>query len=230
MPSSSEKLSHFYKSDKWQKFRQLRIAQNIDHNNGILVCDHCHKLIHAERDCEVHHIKHLTEENVGDGSISLSVENTQCVHHQCHNSIHKRYNGQTVEKQVFLVYGPPFAGKESYVQAHASPTDLVVSMDRIQGMISSQGIPSKALNRVAFQIRSTLFDCIRRRIGQWDTAWIIQTAPSRQKRVEMCREFKAEPIYIESTLESCLRRRQEQGMSSEYDTFIRSWFKDYKPD
>ncbi len=230
MPSSSEKLSHFYKSDKWQKFRQLRIAKNINENHGVLVCEHCHKPIQTERDCEVHHVEHLTEENVDNGELSLSVENTMCVHHKCHNQLHRRYNGQKAEKQVFLVYGPPFAGKESYVQAHASPTDLVVSMDRIQGMISSQGIPSKSLDKIAFQVRSTLFDCIRRRIGQWDTAWIIQTAPSRQKRVEMCREFKAEPIYIESTLESCLRRRQEQGMSSEYDTFIRSWFKDYKPD
>lgn len=230
MPSSSEKLSHFYKSDKWQKFRQLRIAKNIDQNHGVLVCEHCHKPIQTERDCEVHHIKHLTEDNVTDGELSLSVENTMCVHHQCHNQIHRRYNGQKAEKQVFLVYGPPFAGKEMYVQAHASSTDLVVSMDRIQSAISSQGIPAKSLEKIAFQVRSTLFDCIRRRIGQWDTTWIIQTAPSRQKRVEMCREFKAEPIFVEATQEECLQRRQDLGMSSEYDGYIMKWFKDYKPD
>lgn len=42
---------------------------------------------------EVHHIIHLTPENVTDPSISLNQDNLLLLCNECHNNIHSRFEG-----------------------------------------------------------------------------------------------------------------------------------------
>lgn len=51
---------------------------------------------------EVHHIIHLTEENINDQTITLNPENLQCLCKQCHFNEHKedKYNGLLKSKGI----------------------------------------------------------------------------------------------------------------------------------
>ena len=222
------KKEAFYTSDQWRKFRLIRIDENIRDHDGVLTCEYCKQPINDASKCHIHHKIELNEDNVCDPLIALSSENTMCLHHECHNIIHSRYTGTPNMRKVYLVYGAPCSEKEEYVDQHAKQGDLIVSIDRITKAIAGQGIPSHMIDPVIFKIRSALLDCIRRRIGTWSTAWIIEGAPSRAKRAELCRVYHAEPVYIESTQEDCLQRRKESHLPEKMDEYIIKWFEEFK--
>ena len=217
------KRDAFYKSDKWRIFRQIRIDENLQQNGGVLTCEYCHKPISDQSKCHIHHKIELTDENVIDPTISLSSDNTMVLHHECHNAIHHRYTGTLSQKlrKVFLVYGPPCAGKDAYVRDHAEKGDIILSMDRLSQAVGQ-------CDPVLFKMRAVLFDCIKRRVGNWQTAWIVESAPSRAKREELCRVYGAEHVYIEATEAECLQRRKDEKRPEKLDEYIREWFERYR--
>lgn len=222
------KKEAFYTSDQWRKFRLIRMDENIKYHDGVLTCEYCNHPITDVSKCHIHHKIELNEDNVDDPLIALSSENTMCLHHECHNIIHSRYTGTTNMRKVYLVYGAPCSLKEDYVDQHAKQGDLIVSIDRITEAIAGQGIPSHLIDSVIFKVRSTLLDCIRRRIGTWSTAWIVEGTPSRAKREEISRVYRADQVYIESTQDECLQRRKEKHLPDTIDEYIIKWFNEFK--
>ena len=75
-------------------------------------------------------------------------------------------------RQVFLVAGPPCAGKSTYVASHARPGDLVLDQD--------------ALGR-------TRYDQLIRRVATMTdgTAWVIRSAPGQRARDAFARRVGA---------------------------------------
>ncbi|WP_031684035.1 HNH endonuclease, partial [Mycobacterium tuberculosis] len=102
-------LQAFYASDVWRDFRMRLIGERG------LRCEHCGKLVTQSRKLTAHHKIELTPDNVHDATISLNPDNVILVHHSCHNEIHKRFGGAQ-KRSVYLVYGPPLAGKTSFVR------------------------------------------------------------------------------------------------------------------
>lgn len=76
MPAPSKKRDKFYHSTAWKKCRQAKVQQA----RGI--CERCGKA-----GWEVHHIKPLTDENIDDPNISLSLENLMLLCTVCHNKM-----------------------------------------------------------------------------------------------------------------------------------------------
>ncbi|MBQ0112445.1 MAG: HNH endonuclease [Bacteroidales bacterium] len=81
----------FYNSIEWQRVREYVMAR--DHHT----CVKCGAV--AE---EVHHIIHLTKENIGDTSITLNADNLICLCKDCHFKEHKedKYNGTLKAKGI----------------------------------------------------------------------------------------------------------------------------------
>ena len=84
MRKYSDVLRKFYRSDRWKKARQIKIASA----NGL--CERCGAV-----GTEVHHIVHLTPENVGDPNISLNQDNLMLLCNKCHNEVHGRFEGKS---------------------------------------------------------------------------------------------------------------------------------------
>lgn len=75
-----KKLERFYKSNKWHLARDIEIASR----NGL--CESCGKSGN-----ELHHIVHLTINNVDDSNISLNQSNLKLLCTDCHNKDHHRF-------------------------------------------------------------------------------------------------------------------------------------------
>ncbi|MTK74006.1 HNH endonuclease, partial [Turicibacter sanguinis] len=131
-------LDSFYKSDKWIKFRLAYIGE---HNP---ICADCQKFIIESKGLHLHHIEELTLENVNDANVSLNPDNIVILCHDCHNKRHQRFgygygNRKTKwDKGVYLVYGPPFAGKKTFVKEQMQPGDLVIELDLLYQALSLQ--------------------------------------------------------------------------------------------
>lgn len=76
-------IQRFYRSDTWKIARAIKIA------NACGVCEECGAI-----GTEVHHIVHLTPENVTDPSVATNQENLKLLCNECHNKAHGRFEGR----------------------------------------------------------------------------------------------------------------------------------------
>lgn len=227
-----KELQAFYTSTQWQRFRDRYIAERAVKDNG-WTCDMCGQTIDNAEDITLHHKVELTPDNVNDVMISLNPDNIQQVHRACHNKHHKHAGPRG--RAVYIVYGPPLAGKSSYVRDRAWRGDLIVDMDSLfQGVsgLNRYDKPDALLANVK-AIRSTLIDNIKTRYGRWDNAWIIGGYPEKYHRDKLARDLGAELIYIEMTKEECLARlKSDPGRKDRYNEwagYIEKWFKSFRP-
>lgn len=225
MPNYSV-LHSFYTSKRWRDFRKVIISERKP------ICETCGKLISNPLDCEIDHYPiELTVDNVHDVTISLNPDNVRVSCHDCHDKRHNRFG--KISRGVHIIYGPPLAGKKTYVLANMMRGDIVVDMDRLYAAVSLMDIYDKpdSLKRNVFALRDTLIDNIKTRTGKWQSAWIIGGYPEKYRREQLADELGAELIYIEASREECIERlaadehRKERYI--EWEGYIDRWFEQY---
>ena len=78
-------INRFYRSDAWKLARSIKFASV----SGL--CEKCGAV--GE---EVHHVIHLTPENVSDVSISIAQDNLELLCKDCHNKVHGRFSKDVI--------------------------------------------------------------------------------------------------------------------------------------
>lgn len=224
-------LETFYKSKEWEAFRQVIIAERT-RPDGYIYDEETGRPILRPYDLILHHKKFLTEDNVNDATVAFNPDNIEVVSHRTHNRLHDRLG--MARREVFLVYGPPLAGKTSWVSESKGSGDLVLDLDNIWQSIT--GLPRydkpPKLRAVAFRLRDDLLDIIKHRFGKWSKAYIIGGYPNTGERERLTQELGAVPIYIEASQEECLRRLEsvDDGRNKdEWRGYITEWFARYTP-
>lgn len=96
--AKNDAIRKFYKSDRWKVARAIKIASV----NGL--CEECGRVGN-----EVHHIIHLTPDNVSDPTISVNQDNLKLLCNECHNKVHGRFQGRA--KYFFDEEGNIFPNK-----------------------------------------------------------------------------------------------------------------------
>lgn len=225
------KLNDFYRGKEWVLFRQQLIFERIN-EEGVLVCAYCGKPIINKYECIGHHKEPLTQKNVNDAAISLNPELVDLVHISCHNKVHEKLGHK--EKHVYLVYGPPLAGKTTFVKGVAERGDLTIDMDSIWECIS--GFPRydkpSRLTGIAFAVRDCLIEQVKYRNGNWCNAYVIGGYPLQGERERLCRSLDAKEIFIGCTQEECLLRLEKSGNGrdrTEWKEYISDWFRKGPP-
>lgn len=226
-------LTTFYQSKPWIKLTQLIRAERLN-DEGFNICEYCGKPIVTAYDCICHHIEYLTEENVNDVGISLNPDNIQLVHHKCHNLIHNKFGYS--KRGVYLVYGSPLSGKTSWVNGVCNEGDLILDIDSIWQCVSGcdRYIKPNRLKSVVFGVRDRLLEDVKYRRGKWVNAYIIGGYPLIGERERLCKELGAEEVYIDCTLDECLKRFEmledtDRRQNEEWKNFILDWWKKYSP-
>lgn len=222
-----ETLAQFYTSTEWRNFRQMLILQRIK-SDGILYDEHSGKPLVNAYDIVLHHITPLTLQNVNDYSISLNPANIMIVSHASHNEIHSRF-GYCTERKVYLVHGAPCSGKTSFVKASKGNSDLIIDSDDIWQCITGgeRYYKPNALKKNFFELRNCMYDMVRRRVGNWERAWIIETAPFKTPREEKIKTYGAELIHIDTDRNECLKRLANDSSRKDVQTEWRKYIDDY---
>lgn len=215
-------LGNFYKSKEWEKLIAVLKLERVN-ENGEVICEHCGKPIHKKYDCIGHHKIELTEANVNDPEVSLNPDNVMLIHFRCHNLIHQRFEG--FRRGVYLVFGPPCAGKTSWVQEVSNPDDLVLDLDRIWECVcfSDKYHKPNRLKANVFGIRDALIDQIKTRTGMWRNAYVIGGYPLASDRDRLCNLLGARPIFIDTDEQTCISRAKTE----EWKDYIYDWFDSY---
>ncbi len=226
--SRRQELHRFYASDTWQDLRAALIAERGNR------CEYCGKDVANARELTLHHIKELTPDNVHDAMIALNPENIQVVHHGCHNKIHRRGAKDYIERNVYLVYGPPLAGKSSYVRDRMQPGDIVVDMDMLYMAVSGLKKYSKPdeLLPTVLGLQAALIDNIKTRYGKWHNAWIIGGYADRYKRDKLARDTGAGLVFLYASADECKARLEQvtdirKEHKKAWAGYIDKWFETY---
>lgn len=214
----------FYRSDIWRDFKRNLMIERTN-ADGLIICEHCGKPIMKAYDCIGHHKVELTDENVNNYSISLNPDLVELIHFKCHNEKHRRFGG--FNQRVFLVYGSPCSGKTTWVREHAELDDLIIDIDSIWECISNTDRYHKPnrLKANVFGVRDCLIDQVKIRKGMWRDCYIIGGYPLRTDRDRICDLLRAEPIFIDEPMETCMSRADNDA----WKEYIKDWFEDYVP-
>lgn len=226
-------LAQFYNSDEWRNFRAAIIEQRTNKEDGILYDElHGQPLINAY-DIVLHHKKPLTMQNVNDFAVSLNPENIMILSQKSHNEIHARF-GYTAQRKVYYVYGAPCSGKTTFVNNVKGNSDLIVDMDNIWQAITGGARYEKpnALKQVAFAVRDTMLDAVKRRVGNWERAYIIESNASQSRRRDVVAFYGAEVIHIDTDKQTCLKRlandkNRTAEQKKQWTEYITRYFDDY---
>ena len=220
---SFHSIFSFYRSKEWSNLRS-RLMHERTNEDGFLICARCGKPIFRAYDCIAHHKTELTEENVNDYSISLNPDNIELIHFRCHNLIHERFEGY--RQKVFLVYGPPCAGKTTWVMEQAREDDLIVDIDRIWEALCKSDRQHKPnrLKQNVFGIHQALIEQVKIRKGNWRTAYVIGGYPLQSERERMAELLGAELVFIDTDEATCMSRAPDEN----WQTYIHDWFTDYR--
>lgn len=227
-------LSQFYNSQEWKKFREGLIHSRVNPSDGVLYCQHSGKPLVHSYDIVAHHIKPLTMQNVNDFAVSLNPDNILIVSQQAHNEIHARF-GYVTERKVYYVYGAPCSGKTTFVKNAKGNSDIVIDIDSVWQCLTGgeRYVKPDALKTNVFAVRDCLLDMIRTRAGRWEKAFIIESAPVRSERERKIQLYGAEPIFIDTSRENCIKRlyndneRKTPEQRKQWEKFINKWFEDF---
>ena len=211
-------LESFYSSSVWKKFRAGMIAENIA-QYGYLKDEYTGNQIVAPYDAICHHKTPLTEQNVNDPYVALNPDNIMIVSHASHDAIHNRFgNGR---RAVYLVWGAPKAGKSWYVNSVRTRNDITVDIESLYEALGSE-LGTRKVAPVVFRVRDELYDMIRTRYGRWDNAYVVGTYPIEMERKRLIDTLRAEEVFIDTPMETCLERcRNEEEMG-----YVREWFRE----
>ena len=222
-------LYNFYRSCEWESLLKVIKLERTD-RNGNIICEYCGKPIVKAYDCIGHHKQELTEENYTDASISLNPDNIALVHHRCHNFIHNKLGYSN--RQVFVVYGSPLAGKSTFVKEAMTEGDLIIDMDSIWQCVSGcdRYIKPNRLKSVVFSMRDNLLESVKYRRGKWLNAYVIGGYPYQAERERLIDTLGAREIYIDTTYEECVERlRQcEDRDTKQWEQYISDWWLQYQ--
>lgn len=224
-------LDTFYQSREWKNLMRIIKAERLT-EDGELICEYCGKPIVKKYDCIGHHKEYLTEENVNDVMISLNPTNVQLVHHACHNKIHNKLGYQ--KREVYIVYGPPMAGKTTFVKRVMNQGDMVIDMDSIWECVSGLKRYEKPprLNAVVFGVRDNLIESVQYRKGKWLNAYIIGGYPLEGERERLLKKLGAREVFINTPKEECMERlvqAEDNRDKNLWKKYIDEWFQRYSP-
>lgn len=217
----------FYNSKEWRALRQRLIVE------ANFLCAECgESYLKDSAQLIGHHIKELTPENIQDANIALNPANVKIICRRCHDKEHRRFEFGGGHN-VYIVYGSPCAGKNTYVNQLAQQGDLIVDLDAIWQALS--GCPNhyhpNTLKSVVFKTHEFLLEQVKLRVGRWHDAYIIGGYPRRLQREQLAEKLGAELIFIETTREqaklTALASRGTQG--TEWCNYIDKWFDSFEP-
>jgi hypothetical protein len=127
---------------------------------------------------------------------------------------------------LYVITGPPAAGKSTWVQARAKPVDIVIDLDRITVALTGSGAPNwnhhPIASKVALRARYAAIDEACQHLDQVDV-YLIHTMPSAKWLARYAR-LHAEIVTIDPG-EAIVTQRIEAMRSPELHCVATRWYR-----
>ncbi|MFJ1964888.1 hypothetical protein [Streptomyces massasporeus] len=126
---------------------------------------------------------------------------------------------------LYVITGPPAAGKSSWIDAHAKPTDVVIDLDRITVALTGPGAPhwnhAPLQHRVAQRARYAAIDEALQHLDRLDV-YLIHTMPS-SKAMAKYKRLRARIVVVDPG-ETIVMQRIEAMRAPEMERVAARWY------
>jgi hypothetical protein len=130
---------------------------------------------------------------------------------------------------LFVITGPPGAGKSSWIRAHAKATDIVIDFDLMALAMAGPGadhhdhhpVLEKVVHRARFAAMHEAF----RHLDQVDV-YLINTMPSAKARAQYKR-LGARIVTVDPG-EAVVRQRVRDMRQPRMEAVVTRWYRDYR--
>ncbi|WP_281155159.1 AAA family ATPase [Streptomyces sp. HYC2] len=130
---------------------------------------------------------------------------------------------------LYVITGPPAAGKSTWIQAHATARDIVIDLDRIALSLTGPGAPGwnhdPLVQRVAQRARFAAIDEAVKHLDEVDV-YLIHTMPSPKARAKYQR-LGARIVTVDPG-EDVVRERVRTMRSEGMDRVVTRWYRTYR--
>ncbi|KAA6211767.1 hypothetical protein [Streptomyces filamentosus] len=127
---------------------------------------------------------------------------------------------------LYVVTGPPAAGKSSWIQARATARDIVIDLDLITRALTGPGAPGwnheRIAQRVAQRARYAAIDEALQHLDQVDV-YLIHTLPST-KWMARYRRLEAQVVAVDPG-EQIVMQRIDAMRSPEMKAVATKWYR-----
>lgn len=127
---------------------------------------------------------------------------------------------------LYVVTGPPAAGKTTWIDAHAKPEDVVIDLDRITRALTGPGAPNWNQHplhlRVAHRARYAAIDEALQLLDRLDV-YLIHTMPSG-KALAKYKRHKARIVVVDPG-EAIVMQRIKTMRSPEMERVATRWYR-----
>ncbi|MCW5252225.1 ATP-binding protein [Streptomyces sp. SHP 1-2] len=127
---------------------------------------------------------------------------------------------------LYVVTGPPAAGKTSWIDAHAKPADVVIDLDRITSALTGPGAPQWSQHplhlRVAHRARYAAIDEACQHLDRLDV-YLIHTMPS-PKHMAKYKRLGARVVVVDPG-ESVVTKRIEAMRDPAMQRVASRWYR-----
>lgn len=194
-------------------------------------CDLCPK-----RATEVHHRVPKVLGGTDDDA------NLQALCKSCHSRITAQTKGTlrrrgTGPGEVELVYGPPGAGKTSYVMERRLPGDLIIDVDRL--FVAVTGLEDydkpEAVLPTVLAARDALVYAIASRIGSTRKLWVITSGATVRDRRRALGPIPLKRVHmtlLRPSADECYRRiardPRRASQAHRWRPIIERWFRAHR--
>lgn len=128
---------------------------------------------------------------------------------------------------LYVITGPPGAGKSSYIRAHAKPTDIVIDLDLIALAMAGPGAGhhdhSPELLRVVYRARQAAVHEAEQLVDRVDV-YLIHTMPQAKARARYKR-LGARIITVDPG-EAIVRQRVRDMRQPAMEAVVTRWYRD----
>lgn len=130
---------------------------------------------------------------------------------------------------LYVITGPPAAGKSTWIQAHAKAADIVIDLDRITLALTGPGAPQwnhdRLHQRVAQRARYAAIDEALKHLDELDV-YLIHTMPSPKARARY-RRLRAQIVTVDPG-EDVVRERVAAMRSPAMEGVVTRWYGQYR--
>lgn len=129
---------------------------------------------------------------------------------------------------LYVVTGPPAAGKSSWIEARARATDIVIDLDRIALALAGPGAPSwqhdPTLLKVAHRARFAAIDEAVKHLDKLDV-YLIHTMPSA-KALARYQRLQAEIVTVDPG-QAIVMQRVEAMRDPAMTAVVTRWYRQH---
>ena len=137
--------------------------------------------------------------------------------------------------KVYVVWGPPYSGKTTYVKNNKHRKSIVLDMDYLQSafeLCDNVHMHSNCALGISTLVRNFVLDYVPVLILGGIDVWIITASPDKKVAEDFVKRFDAELITIDADASTCIEHfendtSRNQDSLSAYNV-IDKWFNDRK--